>query len=195
MSEQDVCRFWCMIHDERRPFSVIVGRRWNVEELTKAIQQERHRLQSIDIIDLFLWKVRLFCSPALTFLLTCRHSWIIPFQLATTLFPNFFLNQSLISLSIWTIVRRSCRTSFHIFLRTTFISSWNCLVSKYMVICVWETDNLSLVPLLFLNVAPCPPSDVNPAFPAPLYVSPVDSSASCKMVFPISVNGIRSLTV
>ena len=55
MSEQELCRFWCMIHDEQVPFSVLASRRWDMEELTKAIWQERHRLQTIDIIDLVAW--------------------------------------------------------------------------------------------------------------------------------------------
>jgi len=100
----------------------------------------------------------------------------------------FFLNQLLISLSSWASVRRSCqsRTSFHIFLRTIY------LVSKHMVICVWETDNL--VESLFCSCTTrrFPPTFFpgNPAFPVSLYVLLVDSSTFCiaQMVFPISIN-------
>jgi hypothetical protein len=74
MSENEVRRFWCLVDDEQTAFSVNAGLTWDVEELTKAIWQHRHRLQAIDIIDLVLWKVMLSYSSALTFLLTCAHS-------------------------------------------------------------------------------------------------------------------------
>jgi hypothetical protein len=59
MSEDNACRVWCLIDDEKRAFSVNAGLEWDVEELTKTIRQERPRLQAIDIVDIALWKVRL----------------------------------------------------------------------------------------------------------------------------------------
>ena len=54
MSEDEVCRVWCLIDGEQTAFSVKASLRWDVEELKKAIQQERNRLKTIDIIDLVL---------------------------------------------------------------------------------------------------------------------------------------------
>jgi hypothetical protein len=64
MSEDEVCRVWCLIDDEKTAFSVNAGLDWDVEELTKTIRHERPRLKTIDIINLVLWKVRLSCSLA-----------------------------------------------------------------------------------------------------------------------------------
>jgi hypothetical protein len=74
MSEDQVNEFWCLIDDEKIPFSVPASLSWTVNELTKTIRQERLRLQGIDIIDIVLWKVRLSYSLASTFVLTCAHS-------------------------------------------------------------------------------------------------------------------------
>ena len=59
MSEDQVNEFWCLIDDEKIPFSVLASLSWKVNELTKTIQQGRPRLQTIDITDIVLWKVRL----------------------------------------------------------------------------------------------------------------------------------------
>ena len=74
MSENEVHEFWCLIDDEVTPFSVHASLSWKVNELTKTIRQERPRLQTIDIIDIVLWKVRLSYSSASTFVLTYAHS-------------------------------------------------------------------------------------------------------------------------
>ena len=71
MSEDEAYHFWCMIDDEQTAFSVNASPRWNVEELTKAIRQERPRLQTVDIVDLVLWKVRLIYI--LTGVNVCAH--------------------------------------------------------------------------------------------------------------------------
>jgi hypothetical protein len=60
MSEDEVRRVWCLIDDEKKAFSVPAGLEWDVEDLTKAIRQERRRLKAIEIIDLVLWKVKVF---------------------------------------------------------------------------------------------------------------------------------------
>jgi len=154
MSKDAVRRVWCLIDGEQTAFSINASLEWDVEELKDAIQRRRTRLKTIDIIDLVLWKVILSYS-GVNVVLTCgAHSWMIPFQYltmtTTILFLNFFLNQSLVSLSSWTSARRSCRMPFHFFLRTISILLCNCLVSKYMFTCVWETDNHFFVPLLLL---------------------------------------------
>jgi len=74
MSGDELCRIWCLIDDEQKAFSVHAGLEWDVEQLTMAIREARFRLQTIEIIDLVLWKVMLSYSPALKFLLTCAHS-------------------------------------------------------------------------------------------------------------------------
>ena len=159
MSENEVNEFWCLIDDEETPFSVNVSRRWDVEELTKTIRQARPRLQTIDIIDIVLWKVRLSYSLASTFVPTCVHSWMIPCQSNLPwLLPNVFHPLSLISASHWMSRRILYPTSFYILPRTIFISSWNCQVSEYMVICVWETDYLSVVPDFSEYRSYCSPS-------------------------------------
>ena len=64
MSEDEVRCVWCLIDDEKTAFSVYASLKWDVEELTKAILQQRPRLQTFDIVDLVLWKVRLSYPPA-----------------------------------------------------------------------------------------------------------------------------------
>jgi len=73
MSEDEVCRVWCLVDDEQRAFSVNASLEWDVEELTDAIQRRRTRLKALDIIDLVLWKVRL-SYPGVNIVLTCAHS-------------------------------------------------------------------------------------------------------------------------
>jgi len=62
MSEDEVCRVWCLIDSEQTAFSINANLGWDVEELKDAIQRRRTRLKTIDIIDLVLWKVRLSYS-------------------------------------------------------------------------------------------------------------------------------------
>ena len=64
MFEDEVCHFWCMIDDEQKVFFVDASFTWNMEVLRNVIQQWRPCLQSIEITDLGLWKVRVFCSLA-----------------------------------------------------------------------------------------------------------------------------------
>jgi len=64
MSEDEVCRVWCLIDGEQTAFSVNASLEWDVEELMDAIQHRRTCLKTIDITDLVLWKVRLSYSSA-----------------------------------------------------------------------------------------------------------------------------------
>jgi hypothetical protein len=100
MSENQVRRFWCLVDDEQTAFYVNASLTWDVEELTKAIRQVRPHLQTIDTIDLVLWKVMLSYSPALMFLLTYLRSSTSLFQLTPRrVSTNVFLNKSTIPLS------------------------------------------------------------------------------------------------
>lgn len=69
ISEDEACRFWCLFdrqepqssdgEEERElPFSVNASLKWDVDQLTEAIQQERPLFRNIGITDLVLWKVR-----------------------------------------------------------------------------------------------------------------------------------------
>ena len=62
ISAREVSHFWCLIDNEQHAFAVRASLEWNVYELMKAIKQERAPLESIDIEDIVLWKVRLSYS-------------------------------------------------------------------------------------------------------------------------------------
>ncbi len=59
MSEDDVCRLWCLIdHDseeeQEEQFSVNANLKWDVEELRDAIQRRKLVLKDLDISDIVL---------------------------------------------------------------------------------------------------------------------------------------------
>jgi hypothetical protein len=59
MPEEEVFQFWCLIYGEKIPFAVDASFKWNVFQLTEAIQQKRSVLRDRDITELVLLKVSL----------------------------------------------------------------------------------------------------------------------------------------
>jgi hypothetical protein len=59
MSKNKYCRLWCLIDGETKPFSVLAGFNYDMDELMRAIQQEKCVLRDSDTSDLALWKVRI----------------------------------------------------------------------------------------------------------------------------------------
>ena len=74
MPENELCQYWCLLDSndsEETPIFVDASLKWNVYQLTEAIQKKRRVLRDLDASDIVLWKVRISYSPALTFVLTC----------------------------------------------------------------------------------------------------------------------------
>lgn len=59
MFEHELCRLWCLIDGETKPFSVLASPNYDMDELMTAIQKENRVLRNIDTSDLVLWKVRI----------------------------------------------------------------------------------------------------------------------------------------
>jgi len=68
MSQDKLYRFWCLL-DGEGAFSAEAGLEWEVEQLAKAILQERGDLRKLDTSNIVLLKVRSSCLPALD----CTH--------------------------------------------------------------------------------------------------------------------------
>jgi hypothetical protein len=58
MSDDETCRFWCLVEGEELPFSVTAALKWEVDELTEAIQIRKHVLKNFDVSEIVLFSVR-----------------------------------------------------------------------------------------------------------------------------------------
>ena len=58
MSKAELCHFWCLLDGEGKAFSAEAGLEWNVDQLAKAIRQEKSYLRELDASDIVLLKVR-----------------------------------------------------------------------------------------------------------------------------------------
>jgi len=61
MPEDERRQFWCLLdsNDSKdKPFFVDAGLKWNMDQLTQAIQKKRRALRDLDTSDIVLWKVR-----------------------------------------------------------------------------------------------------------------------------------------
>ena len=59
MSEDQVCEVWCLMDREQEPFFLEASLRWNMDQLKKAIRQEKYDLRNLEISQIVLRKVRL----------------------------------------------------------------------------------------------------------------------------------------
>jgi hypothetical protein len=62
MAEDELRQFWCLLHSndpEETPFFVDARPKWNMEQLTEAIQKKRRVFRDLDTSDIVLWKVRI----------------------------------------------------------------------------------------------------------------------------------------
>lgn len=64
MSQDELCSFWCLLDGEEKAFTVEVGLKWNVEQLAKAIREEKRDLRKLDASKIGLLKVRPSYLPA-----------------------------------------------------------------------------------------------------------------------------------
>jgi len=65
MSHDKLCRFWCLLNrDGEEAFVVEADLEWDVNQLTKAIQQEKSALREVDASKIVLLKVRPSYLPA-----------------------------------------------------------------------------------------------------------------------------------
>ena len=58
MSQDKLCKFWCLLDGEGEPFSAEAGLEWDVDQLVKAIRQEKSDLRKLDTSKIVLLKVR-----------------------------------------------------------------------------------------------------------------------------------------
>ena len=59
MSQNKLCTFWCLLDGEEEAFTAEAGLDWEVDELAKAIRQEKAELRAHDASKIVLHKVRL----------------------------------------------------------------------------------------------------------------------------------------
>ena len=62
MSDNQVCELWCLVDHEQEPFFVEASLRWNMDQLKKAIRQEKRHLRNLDVSEIVLRKVRRLSS-------------------------------------------------------------------------------------------------------------------------------------
>ena len=60
MQTTNLCKLWCLLEGEARPFSVIADVGQNIYNLTELIQGKKPALHSVDASRIALWKVSLF---------------------------------------------------------------------------------------------------------------------------------------
>jgi len=66
MSQEKLCRFWCLLDGEEKAFPANASLEWDMAQLAKAIQQERKDLRALDNSEIVLQKVSLPSLPAYT---------------------------------------------------------------------------------------------------------------------------------
>jgi hypothetical protein len=64
MSQNKFCKFWCLLDGEGEVFSAEADLEWDVDQLVKAIRQEKNDLRRLDASKIVLLKVRLSDLPA-----------------------------------------------------------------------------------------------------------------------------------
>ena len=58
MSQVELCHFWCLLDGEEEAFSAEASLEWSVDQLAKAIRQEKSDLRKLDASKIVLLKVR-----------------------------------------------------------------------------------------------------------------------------------------
>jgi hypothetical protein len=75
----DLRLFWCLIDGEERPYLAYADLKWNVFQLTEAVQKPRAVLRDLDTSDLVLLQVRLYVLlTSVNVLLTCLPQLKVP---------------------------------------------------------------------------------------------------------------------
>ncbi len=64
MPEDELRQFWCLLDSNDPPFLVDASLKWNMDQLTQAIQKRKHALHDLDTSDIVLWKVRMSYPPS-----------------------------------------------------------------------------------------------------------------------------------